>query len=126
MSSTTKTVFITLGVVGVVGAIACCGGGMWMANYGMDLVTEQIQAQLDGHPQIQQHIGQVQSFEVDMEASEEIEDVDTFAYNISGSKGAGTLTIKSESVDADTEKIEAATLTMSDGTVIEIDASLFP
>ncbi len=116
-----------LWVVGIVGAVVllgvlvCCGGMYGLVNVGMDVVAEDIRMQLQDHPTIQEHVGEMENIETEFVASLAHEDDDTFVYEVSGSKGKGRLTVKSITDDEGREEIISATLRTDEGQTIELE-----
>jgi len=101
--------------------LMCCGGGYALIGFGMNVVAEDIRMQLRDHPTIQEHIGEMESLDVNFTASMAHPDDDTFIYEASGSKGKGELTVQSITLDDDSEDIRAATLRLPDGQTFELD-----
>jgi len=69
--------------------LMCCGGGYALIGFGMNVVAEDIRMQLRDHPTIQEHIGEMESLDVNFTASMAHPDDDTFIYEASGSKAKG-------------------------------------
>jgi len=86
----------------------------------MSVVSADIENQLRDHPQIQEHIGAIQSLEVDWAKSMAEQDDNIFTYDIRGSKGSGELVVNSETDDEGGEVIRSATLRLSTGETIEL------
>lgn len=125
MTSSNKQALIILGAVAAVGLVVCCGGGLALMNFGFGELAKEIEYQVQAHPTVQQHIGEVETFEMEMGESFGRDDEDEFVYSIKGSKGSGKITVLSITDENLEEVIESATLEMDDGTVHELDASLF-
>lgn len=85
----------------------------------MSVVSADIENQLRDHPQIEEHVGAIQSLEVDWAKSAAEDDEDIWTYDIEGTKASGELIVESVS-DDDGEVIVAATLRLSTGEVIEL------
>lgn len=83
------------------------------------LIGSGIERQLRDHPQIREHVGEIQSLDVDWTKS--MADDDIWVYSIEGRAGTGELTVESISEDDGSEEILSANLRLSDGTQIEID-----
>lgn len=113
---------IVLAVVGGVGlacVLVCCGAGMWVVQFGMSVVSADIENQLRDHPQIDEHVGAIQKLEVDWAKSLAEDDYDIWTYDIEGSKGSGELIVESTS-EADREVIISARLRLLTGEEIEL------
>ncbi len=67
------------------------------------------------YPLIQQYIGDITRFDLDMDASAAAPGSDEFVFNLEGSKGKGRLQADFVTVDADTERLGEGTLTMANG-----------
>lgn len=118
--SSTGLILAIVGAVVFCGLLVCCGGFVWLANFGMQVVAADIESQLRDHPQMQEHIGEIQQFDVSWARSMADDDPDTWMYDVEGTKGKGVLTVESFSGD-DTEVITSATLRKSTGETIELD-----
>lgn len=82
---------IVFGVIG--GGFLLCGGacllgGNWVAGE----ITGSVRESLAENPVIDEHIGDVQSFEMEKLATLDHEDEDVFIFRVEGSKGSGTIT----------------------------------
>ncbi|MFK7818935.1 MAG: hypothetical protein AB8G99_09455 [Planctomycetaceae bacterium] len=120
MAASKKTLVVLLVLIGAGVPIICCGGGALLVNFGFNVVAEDLRAQLQDHPQIREHIGEIQSIEVEFAASAVVDDEDTFVYEIVGSKGTARATIKSLSVGED-EQILSATLRLAYGREVDMN-----
>lgn len=118
-SSTTPIILAVVGVIGVVCLLVCCGGGIWVVRFGMSVVSADIENQLRDHPEIQEHVGTIQSLEVDWAKSMAEDDYDIWTYDVEGSKASGELVVESTS-DDEGEVIVSATLRLSTGETIEL------
>lgn len=98
----------------------CCGAGILFVNFGMSVVSADIERQLRDHPQIRQSIGEIENLDVNWPHSLAHEDDDTFVYDIEGSKGEGQITVESISRDDGSEEIISAELRLSNGEVLEL------
>ena len=107
---------IALCVVGVV----CCGGLPILVGFGLNLVTVEVADLLRDNPKMQEHIGEIQTFEMDFSRSMLEEDEDTFHYRVKGTKGEGQIAVKHiTNADGD-EEILSAELRKSDGQTVQI------
>lgn len=113
-----------LGIVGgliAVGALFCCGGALLVVNFGMSIVSAEVQDQLASRPEIQDNIGPIESFKVNYARTGTHDDDETFVYDIQGPKGQGYVEVKQYTNENDEEVIESAVLTMNDGQKIPIE-----
>lgn len=85
---------------------------------GWSLFTEQAQTALQQQPDVAEHIGHIQSMDVDLVASSEYDDSDTFVFRLSGDRGKGRVRARFISTDADTETLGEGELTLASGRVI--------
>ena len=105
--------------MGLVLVLLCCGGGIGIVWFGLGVVEDSVLSQLHDHPAVQEHIGEVEDFEMNLMASANHEDSDTFIYDVSGSNGSGRLEVRSVTVGS-REEISNATLELPDGTRINL------
>ena len=98
-----------------------CGGGLGIMMFGMNVLSAEIEMELRDHPQFREHIGEVQSFDVDWAKSFAEEGDDVFVYDVQGTKGSGEVTVESVTNDVGKEEIISAQLRMSSGEVIELN-----
>jgi hypothetical protein len=113
-----KILVIVLGLFVVLGGgfgLFCCGGGLWIANLGLNVLEADLEAQLRDHPTVLEHLGEIESFEMDWVKSGSIDDGDTFVYHVVGSKDEAELTITSVSMDDGSEEIVYAEMRLSGG-----------
>jgi hypothetical protein len=114
-------------VVGLIGTLLCagvCGGG---AFWGWGLFEEQAQQALSQNEVIVEHIGEIQSMEIDLMGTGDAADAgtpggETFVFRIEGSKGSGVVTAEFVTNEADAELLTSGTLTLSNGEVIDLFA----
>ena len=113
-------VLAILGGVGLLCVVACCGGSIWFVNFGMSIVSADIESQLRDHPQVRQYVGEIQSLEVNWAKSMVEGGDDTFVYEVVGTDGSGELTVDSISNDEGGEDIISAKLRLSNGETIQL------
>lgn len=116
-----KWILGILGVGGLLMVLVCCGGGIGLVGFGMNIVEEDLKNQLRDHPEIQEHIGEITKFDVNFIKSTANNDDDVFVYDVEGAKGSAELTIGSESGDDGTELIHSASMRLPGGDVIVLD-----
>lgn len=115
-----------LGIVGglaAVGLLFCCGGGLLLVGFGLNVMTVEVQDDLATRPEMQEHIGEIQSFKFNLVRSGSHDDDETFVYDVVGSKGKGFVTVQQQTGDDGSEVIVFAELTLSDGRKLPIDTS---
>lgn len=106
---------IGLGVVGGGVLLVCCGGAASVFVFGTRVMGKQVAEALRDNPVIREHIGEIQSCDVDFTASAAQEGQDTMVFNVKGSKGSGTLIADTDSSDPDSETVRSAKLRLPDG-----------
>ncbi len=117
--SKTPIILAVVGGIGLICVLVCCGAGIWVVQFGMSVVSADIENQLRDHPEIEEHVGAIQSLEVDWAKSMAEDDYDIWTYDVEGTKAKGELIVESES-DFDSEVIVSATLRLSTGEEIEL------
>lgn len=113
-----------LGIIGgmtVVGALLCCGGGYYGYQAVTNMIAEAYKSQLQGHPVIVEHVGEIESLTFSLtQTQEHAESSDgMMAFDLVGSKGSATLLVEQES-EGDGTGIETAQLVMPDGNRYDI------
>nr|WP_298132282.1 hypothetical protein [uncultured Pseudoxanthomonas sp.] len=86
-----------------------------------NIFTRQAREAVQRYPLVQQHIGTLSTFEIDMMASGEAEGIDAFVFNLVGDKGRGRIAADFITVDADTERLGKGVLTLADGREIAFE-----
>ncbi|MHC4959907.1 MAG: hypothetical protein ACYTGN_16200 [Planctomycetota bacterium] len=119
MSTTGWVVILGLVIAIVVGVVA-------LGSWGLDVIAEQVKLDIQDHPLILEHIGSIETIELDFTASAAQDDENAFVFNLKGSKGNGLLIAELETTDADTEKVVAATLRVASGKVIDLFPAVEP
>ena len=98
-----------------------CGGIAALMGVGFNSIRREVALDLHDHPQIREHIGEMDSFELDLGGSFEVVDSGSFVYAISGSKGRGLIQVWSEANARGVEEVVAAELEMDDGRLIQLE-----
>ena len=98
-----KGCLIAVVVVFLLMFLVCCGGGVTMVYFGTSALGEAVISQVENDPAIVEHIGEVESCSLDFgatakaaESAEQAGDQTPIAFEIKGSKGAGTLLLMQE------------------------------
>ena len=86
-----------------------------MLQEGKDIFTRQAREAAQRYPLVQQHIGQIETFVLDAEATGAATGMNTFVFDLAGSKGRGTLEADFITVSAETERLGKGVLTLQDG-----------
>ncbi len=120
----TSTGCIVVVVVGVflVLMTVCCGGVGLVSYFGLTLITDEVEGDLRDNPVIAEHIGSIQSFEMDWGGSfVEEEDDDTFVFRIRGSKASGIVTVVCEDTgNAEIAEVVSGTLQVDSGETYDL------
>ena len=114
----TSTGCIIVVIVGVFMVLVtlCCGGLGFLAYFGLDMMAGEVESDLRDNPVIAEHIGSIQSFEMDWGGSfVEEEDEDTFVFRIRGSKASGIVTVVCDTDDAEIAEVVSGTLQVDSG-----------
>lgn len=103
----------------VVVALAA-GGGYLAFQKGMEMMAEQASDAIRDDPSIKEHIGEIESLEVDLKATSALkqktgEEKAVFVFEIVGSKGKGRVAVTMAKEPKPGGIFTAATLTMEDG-----------
>jgi len=102
--------------VALVGGCALCGLGGWaLWASGSQLLEEQVAADLRDNPVIVEHIGTIQTLELDPMAAPQHTGPEDNPYRIVGTKGTGVIVVSSRTVSGDVEVVESGTLYVDGG-----------
>ena len=98
------------------------GGGLIGSAFeeGLRAFCNQVRTDIEDNPVILDRIGTIQSFELDLEASEALPGENDFVFKISGSKGSGVMTATCITIDEFTEDVTAGTLKLSTGETVDM------
>ena len=118
-------ILIVLAIVGGGGVLLCCGGGGFMAWFGTRMLGEVVTKSLKDHPVIKEHLGELESMSIDFSATGENNEQDTIVFQAKGSKGTGTLYVKTNQGNGD-KPVESARLKLPNGQIIPIDLNQNP
>ncbi|MEX2174953.1 MAG: hypothetical protein WD872_11365 [Pirellulaceae bacterium] len=105
---------------GSVGLLCCCGGVVGVMLFGMNVVEAEVADLLRDNPKLRQHVGEIESLELDWVATAAKEDDETFVYRVQGDRGSGVLTVEQTEDDDWNKVIVRATLRLPDGTQVQI------
>jgi hypothetical protein len=99
-------------------ALLCCGG-VSVVVFGLRMMSVEIRDQIRDNPRLREHVGEVQSFEIDMMESMAQEE-DVYRYRVRGTKGEGELTLRHHTNDEGDEVIDEAWLRLPTGERIKV------
>ncbi len=91
-----------------------------------NIFTRQARAAVQRYPLVQQHIGDITAFDLDLMASGEAEGATEFVFDLKGSKGNGRILADFITVDADTERLGKGVLTLADGRTFPFEGETAP
>ncbi len=86
-----------------------------MLAHGKDLFTRQAREAAQRYPLVQEHIGRIDTFTMNEIGTGAAVGMNTFVFDLVGSKGRGTLEAEFITVSADTERLGKGVLTLQDG-----------
>ena len=94
-SNTWLWILLGVGGVAVLGCCGCAGIAWWGMGAGMNMVAQQIRPGLENDPVVQQHIGEIETFDWNLmatgEATEKSTGEDVMVWDVKGSKGSGQI-----------------------------------
>ncbi len=132
-SSVWLWILAIIGGIGLITVIVCCGVGYWGYSKGTQMVADELKSQISDHPVIEEHIGEVQSVQMNLgavveEAKKQQESGDqgpppSMVFDIKGSKGSGRILMRNEPGGQPT----SVDLVLDDGSrhTIDLDQPLF-
>lgn len=100
--------------------LVCGGGGVLLFRFGLQVLASQIEDELADNPIVLEHIGQIESLELDFGRSAAHEDADTFIYQVRGTKGSGRITVKHVTAEGGGERILAGELRLPNGETFDL------
>ena len=116
-SSGNSLLFWILGSGALLAVLVCCGGGVALLAFTKSFIQTEVKEQLRDNAKLREHIGELETVELDFAGTMAEDDDNTFRYNVKGSKASGELTaIESP----DDETIIEAHLRLKGGTKIQI------
>ncbi len=114
---------LILGLIfGGVGAfVLLCGGCcVGVVFFGLDQIGGEIEQDLADNPVIQEHIGDIQTFEMNKWESIQHADEDVYVFRVSGPKGSGTVEAECLDNDAGIYEVWSGELRMDSGEVYDL------
>lgn len=106
--------------IAVVALVTVVGGVAALLFWGWGMYVDQVKSELNGNPVIQEHIGTIEDLSVNLVASSELDDENTFVFDVKGDKGEGVVTAELVSIDADTEELRSGTLELTTGETYDL------
>ena len=99
-------------VGGLVFVVVFGVGGYFLWDYTKKLLAEKVKVQVRDNPVVREHLGELETVEIDLTATSASDDEDELVFQAQGSKGAGELRVE---FDNDGERIERGTLRLPSG-----------
>lgn len=93
---------------------------------GEDIFTRQAREAAQRYPLVQQHVGTLSRFDLDLMASGEAEGADEFVFDVAGDKGSGRLSAEFITVDAGSERLGRGVLALPDGRTFAFEGEAAP
>ena len=117
--SSAGKIILILGGIGGVLLLVCCGGFALLGMFGLNVVGDVVKKDIQNVPEIQEHIGEISKCSFNIMATsnlaEETGEQGVMVFDLSGSKGSGTLTARVVG-----ESVTDATLELPTGEKIEL------
>lgn len=95
-------------------------GGLVVVSFGIGVFTDQVEADLRENPVIVEHIGRIESFEIELMASMAAPGEEDFVFRVEGTKGNGLIQATCVTIDDLTEDVVAGTLQLDSGETIDL------
>ncbi len=104
---------ILIGCGGCLGVVVVAA--VVVTYLGWNIFSDQAKDALAANPVVQEHLGEVHSISVDLEATGDAEGSDVFVFRVEGSRASGTVTAEFITVDDATEELGSGTLVLDSG-----------
>lgn len=106
---------------GVGAAVLLCGGCcVGLVFVGLNQIGNEIQADLAGNEVIQQHIGNIQTFEMDKWESIQHASEDVYIFRVTGPNGSGTIAAECLADDEGTYHVQSGELKLDSGETYDL------
>lgn len=119
-SSKGKLFVLGCGGCALITFVVIFGGGWLFVHFGMSVFADQVRADLQDNPVIIEHLGRIESIEMEMMSSISVEGQDEFVFRAEGTKDSGIITAICITLDSDTEQVTSGTLQVSSGEVFDL------
>jgi hypothetical protein len=119
-SRTWTCLIVALGGGFLLVAIVCCGGGGLLGWFGMSIVSAEIEAQLRDNPTLKEHIGEIESFQLNFVKSAAENNQNSLIFEVKGTKGSGEITVMAATDPNGKEIIQSAELRLADGQKVQL------
>lgn len=102
-------------VVIVVLVLAAIGAAVYfIGKAGVDIIAEQVKVDIRDNPVILEHLGNLQTLELDLKATAAASGEDVYVFQATGTKGKGEIRATVVTV-SDTERVKEGTLRLESG-----------
>lgn len=115
-----KSSKVGLIVVLVVVGVGVLGG---VCFWGWGLFRDQARDALNRNRVIQRHIGRITKMELNFTETGEDPDPEVLVFDITGTKGSGTVTARFVTTGAESEEVESGTLRLSSGKTYDLNGN---
>ena len=102
-------------IVALVLAVLLSLGIWWVIGFGSELMEDAVRAELRGNPVIVEHIGEIQSVDLQLMASARHSGEDVYGFELQGTKGQGSLDAVIVTAENGGEEVVWAVLKLPDG-----------
>ena len=104
----------------MIAVLAVIFGGWAMVRIGLDIFADEVEAELRENPVIIEHIGRIEEFDVDLQASLSTEGHDDFVFRARGTKGSVLINATCVTNDDGIEKVVAGTIQLDSGETFDL------
>ena len=95
------------------------GGCFVLYQFGMNILGEQVVADIEDNPVILEHLGTIEEIDIDLTATAAESDDDVLVFEVTGTKGEGRLVVQTWSTD-DAEEVQWGMLRLPSGEKIPL------
>lgn len=111
---------LVLGIGGLSVLLLCCGGGVGLVWFGLNVVSTEIEEQLRDNPKLKEHVGVVESFTFDFTRTAALNKPDAMVFHVKGSIKEGDVTVVADTDGEGHQVVRSAVLRLPDGTDIPL------
>ncbi|MEM6703216.1 MAG: hypothetical protein AAGA81_10605 [Acidobacteriota bacterium] len=111
---------VALALLAVAIGVVFVGGAFFLGKVGLDMMAEQVRADIQDNPVIVEHLGEIREITTDFGASAEETAANVFVFDVVGSKGGGRLTANTVTVSADREEVTWGRLLLDSGEELDL------
>ena len=91
--------------------------------FGWGVFKDQAQSSLNDNPVVAEHVGVIETMELDLIASGNAGGDETFVFRVEGTKGDAVITATFVTDPGDTEALRSGSMELPDGTVLDLFGS---